>query len=337
LKSLSVIVPFFNEKESLPELLDQLSVALRETELHRLFDGAFSHEIILVDDGSTDGSAELVRSMITDRPEVALISFQRNFGKTAALSAGFRAAEGGVVVTLDADLQDDPAAIRPLVAKLFEGYDLVSGWKKERKDPLGKTVPSLFFNMVTRLFTGIPIHDFNCGLKAYRREVTDRVELHGEMHRYIPVLAGWNGFRIAELPVNHRPRMHGSTKFGTGRFLAGLFDFLAVLFITRYFRRPMHFFGMAGLVSFLSGFSISLYVTLDKVLNQKPASNRPILFLGILLIILGAPSRFTGLLGEMLSTSAPEGSGFTVRETVNLTEKPEKKIGNREKSVDGGR
>lgn len=327
LKSLSVIVPFFNEKESLPELLDQLSRALRETELQRLFDGSFSHEIILVDDGSTDGSAELVRTLCSAKPDIRLISFQRNFGKTAALSAGFRAAEGGVVVTLDADLQDDPSSIRPLVAKLFEGYDLVSGWKKERKDPLGKTVPSLFFNMVTRLFTGIRIHDFNCGLKAYRREVTDRIELHGEMHRYIPVLAGWNGFRIAELPVNHRPRIHGSTKFGTGRFLAGLFDFLAVLFITRYFRRPMHFFGMAGLVSFLSGFSISLYVTLDKVLNHKPASNRPILFLGILLIILGAQLFSTGLLGEMLSTSAPEGKGFTVRETVNLTEEQEKKIG----------
>ncbi|ACD90806.1 glycosyl transferase family 2 [Chlorobium limicola DSM 245] len=321
LTSLSFVIPFFNEKGSLPELIEQLYHAMRDPELHRLFDGSFSFEIILVDDGSTDGSSELARSMIADRPELRLISFQRNFGKTAALTAGFRAAQGSVVCTLDADLQDDPASIRPLVAKLFEGYDLVSGWKKERKDPPGKTVPSRLFNVVTRLFTGIPIHDFNCGLKVYRREVTDRIELHGEMHRYIPVLAGWNGFRITELPVNHRPRKFGSTKFGTGRFFAGLFDFLAVLFITRYFRRPMHFFGMAGLVSFLSGFTISLYVTLDKLLNHKPVSNRPILFLGILLIILGAQLFSTGLLGEMLSTSAPGANQFTIRETYNLSEK----------------
>ncbi|MBM3163798.1 MAG: glycosyltransferase family 2 protein [Chlorobi bacterium] len=327
--SLSVIIPLYNERESLPGLLGQIGNAMEDPELHRLFDDPFSFEIIMVDDGSTDGSAEYIRSQCDGKPEIRLISFQRNFGKTAALTAGFRAAEGRVVVTLDADLQDDPASIRPLLEKLFEGYDLVSGWKKQRRDPIGKTVPSRFFNTITRLFTGIPIHDFNCGLKAYQREVTDRLELHGEMHRYIPVLAGWNGFRITELPVNHRPRVHGTTKFGTGRFLAGLFDFLAVLFITRYFRRPMHFFGMAGLVSFLSGFSVSLYVTLDKVLNHKPVSNRPILFLGILLIILGAQLFSTGLLGEMLSTSAPGGIRFTVRETCNMTEEQEKKIGNR--------
>lgn len=319
MKSLSLIIPFFNERESLPELIDQLYSSMQDRELQQLFDEPFGFEIILIDDGSTDGSTELARTLCDGKPELRLVSFQRNFGKTAALTAGFRAAEGRVICTLDADLQDDPGAIRPLVTKLFEGYDLVSGWKKKRKDPLGKKVPSRFFNTVTRIFTGIQIHDFNCGLKVYRHEVTERLELHGEMHRYIPVLAGWNGFRIGELPVNHRPRMHGTTKFGTGRFFAGLFDFLAVLFITRYFRRPMHFFGMAGLLSFLSGITVSLYVTLDKVLNDKPVSNRPILFLGILLIILGAQLFSTGLLGEMLSTSAPGGTRFTVRETVNLT------------------
>ena len=332
--SLSVIIPLYNERESLPELLRQLGEAMLDPELHRLFPEPFGFEIIMVDDGSTDGSAAFIRQACASRPEIRLVSFQRNFGKTAALMAGFRAAEGRMVATLDADLQDDPASIQPLVRKLFEGYDLVSGWKKKRRDPIGKTVPSRFFNTITRLFTGIPIHDFNCGLKVYRREVTERLELHGEMHRYIPVLAGWNGFRITELPVNHRPREHGSTKFGTGRFLAGLFDFLAVLFITRYFRRPMHFFGMAGLFCFLSGFAVSLYVTLDKLLYQKPVSNRPILFLGILLIILGAQLFSTGLLGEMLSTSSAEGGGrFTVRETCNMTEEQEWEVRKQETGI----
>ncbi|MBN1279663.1 MAG: glycosyltransferase family 2 protein [Chlorobiaceae bacterium] len=324
--SLSLVIPFFNEKESLPELIGQLYAAMNDPELHNLFDAPFSFEIILVDDGSTDGSMDLAHTLCASNSELRLISFQRNFGKTAALTAGFLAAEGKAVCTLDADLQDDPASIRPLAAKLFEGYDLVSGWKKKRMDPPGKTIPSKFFNAVTRIFTGIPIHDFNCGIKMYRREVIKRIELHGDMHRYIPVIAGWNGFRITELPVNHRPRRYGSTKFGTARFLAGLFDFLAVLFITRYFRRPMHFFGMAGLISFLSGFSISLYVTLEKVLNLKPVSNRPILFLGILLIILGAQLFSTGLLGEMLSTSAQGGNRYTVKETNNLSEKQEATI-----------
>jgi glycosyltransferase involved in cell wall biosynthesis len=326
LTSLSLVIPFFNEKESLPELIGQIYAAMDDPELHNLFDAPFSFEIILVDDGSTDGSTDLAHTLCASNSELRLISFQRNFGKTAALTAGFLAAEGKAVCTLDADLQDDPASIQPLASKLFEGYDLVSGWKKKRMDPLGKTIPSKFFNAVTRIFTGIPIHDFNCGIKMYRQEVIKRIELHGDMHRYIPVLAGWNGFRITELPVNHRPRRYGSTKFGTARFLAGLFDFLAVLFITRYFRRPMHFFGMAGLISFLSGFSISLYVTLDKVLNLKPVSNRPILFLGILLIILGAQLFSTGLLGEMLSTSAQGGNRYTVKETNNLSEKQEATI-----------
>lgn len=324
--SLSLVIPFFNEKQSLPELIGQLYDAMDDPELHRLFDAPFSFEIILVDDGSTDGSTALARTLCASNPELRLIAFQRNFGKTAALTAGFRTAEGNVVCTLDADLQDDPASLRPLAAKLFEGYDLVSGWKKERMDPPGKTIPSKLFNAVTRIFTGIPIHDFNCGIKAYRREVIEKIELHGEMHRYIPVLAGWNGFRITELPVNHRPRLYGSTKFGSARFFAGLFDFLAVLFITRYFRRPMHFFGMAGLISFLSGFSISLYVTLDKILNLKPVSNRPILFLGILLIILGAQLFSTGLLGEMLSTSAQGGNRYTVKETSNLSQQQEAQL-----------
>ena len=316
---LSIVVPLFNERESLPELLVQLYAAMGEKELHALFQEPFGFEIIMVDDGSTDDSRTLIGSMIPSKPELRLISFQRNFGKTAALSAGFMAATGDYVCTIDADMQDDPFAIKEMIKKLQEGYDLVSGWKQHRKDPLSKTIPSKLFNGVTRLFTGITLHDFNCGLKVFRKEVTQRLELHGEMHRYIPVLAHGMGFRIAELPVTHHPRKFGSTKYGSSRFFSGLFDFLSVLFITRYLRRPMHFFGMAGLTSFLFGFLISLYVTLEKILLHKPVSNRPILFLGILLLILGVQLFSTGLLGEMLSTSSSRGSAFTIRTTLNLT------------------
>ncbi|TLU86159.1 MAG: glycosyltransferase family 2 protein [Chlorobium sp.] len=327
--SLSVIVPLFNERESLPELLDRLYAAMREKELHELFEKPFSFEIIMVDDGSTDGSPEVIGNLIQEKPELRLISFQRNFGKTAALSAGFMAASGEYVCTIDADLQDDPFAIRTMLKKLQEGYDLVSGWKQERKDPFSKIFPSRVFNLVTRLFTGITIHDFNCGLKVYRRNVTSRLELHGEMHRYIPVLADWMGFRIAEVPVPHRARKFGNSKFGSSRFFAGLFDFLSVLFITRYLRRPMHFFGMAGLVSFVSGFLISLYVTLDKVLLHKPVGNRPILFLGILLLILGVQLFSTGLLGELFITSISKGTPFAIRETRNLGETQKKLLDSR--------
>ncbi len=317
---LSIVVPLFNEQESIPELIEQLYAAMSEKELRNLFPEQFTFEILMVDDGSTDDSYDIISDLISSKPALRLISLQRNFGKTAALSAGFLAAAGDYVCTIDADLQDDPFAIKSMIQKLQEGYDLVSGWKQHRKDPLSKTIPSKLFNGVTRLFTGITMHDFNCGLKVYRKEVTKRLELHGDMHRYIPVLAQWMGFRIAELPVKHHARKFGTTKYGVSRFFAGLLDFLSVLFITRYLRRPMHFFGMVGFLSSLLGFLISMYVTLDKILLHKPVSNRPILFLGILLIILGVQLFSTGLLGEMLSTSSTKGSAFTVREIVNLTD-----------------
>lgn len=298
---LSIIVPFFNERESLPELFIQLRQAMEEEELHRLFTEPFSYELLMVDDGSTDGSLEWLEEQEASVAELNVLSFQRNFGKTAALSAGFRYARGEYIVSIDADLQDDPFSIKALVAKLQEGYDMVSGWKLERKDPLSKTLASRLFNSVTRSVTGIRLHDFNCGLKAYRRSVVEMLDLHGEMHRYIPVVVHWNGFRVAEHPVRHNPRKYGTTKYGISRVFPGLFDLLTVLFITRYLKRPMHFFGMLSFLSFITGFGISLYVTIEKYLFNQAAGNRPILFLGILLIILAAQFLSIGLLGEMLT------------------------------------
>ncbi|UZJ36822.1 MULTISPECIES: glycosyltransferase family 2 protein [unclassified Prosthecochloris] len=317
---LSVIVPFYNEEESLPLLLDQLFEAMSDKELQGLFTQPFSFELLMIDDGSTDGSLDFIREEIVRKPELKLVSLQRNFGKTAALSAGFKYAEGEYIVTLDADLQDDPFAIKCLIEKLQEGYDLVSGWKRERNDPLSKTIPSRVFNMTTRLFTGIALHDFNCGLKAYRKKVIQSLDLYGEMHRYIPVLARWNGFGVSEIPVKHNPRRFGKTKFGTSRIFPGLFDFLTVLFITRYLRQPMHFFGMLSLLSFLVGFGISLYVTIGKVFFNEAVVNRPILFLGILLIILAVQFFSIGLLGEMLTRDASRTLHYTVRETMNVQE-----------------
>lgn len=316
--TLSIIVPFYNEEESLPKLIDQIYRAMEEKELHDLFEQPFTFELLMIDDGSTDGSAGFIREQIVQKPEVKLVSLQKNFGKTAALSAGFRYAAGNYVVTLDADLQDDPFAVKELVAKLQDGYDLVSGWKQQRQDPLSKTIPSRIFNTTTRLFTGIELHDFNCGLKAYRRTVVKALDLHGEMHRYIPVLARWKGFRVSEISVKHTSRRFGKTKFGTSRIFPGLFDFFTVLFITRYLRQPMHFFGMLSLVSFLAGFGISLYVTVGKIFFNEAVVNRPILFLGILLIIVAVQFFSIGLLGEMLTRDTSGTPQYTVRETVNV-------------------
>lgn len=318
--SLSIIVPFYNEEQSLPLLLEQIYEAMADEKLHRLFDRSFSFELLMIDDGSTDGSTRFIREQIARKPELKLVSLQKNFGKTAALAAGFNYASGEYVITLDADLQDDPFAVRQLIEKLQEGFDLVSGWKRQRNDPFSKTFPSKIFNLTTRLFTGIVLHDFNCGLKAYRRKVVESLELHGEMHRYIPVLAQWNGFRVSEVPVKHNPRKFGKTKFGTSRIFPGLFDFFTVLFITRYLRQPMHFFGMLSLVSFLVGFGISLYVTIGKVFFNEAVVNRPILFLGILLIIVAVQFFSIGLLGEMLTRDTSSTPDYTVRETVNVEE-----------------
>lgn len=291
-KDLSVVVPLYNEEQSLRELFDNLRNALSRS-------GRW--EVIFVDDGSTDGSSRVLHELRQRDRRVKIIRFRRNYGKSAALSVGFSQADGDIVITMDGDLQDDPDEIPGLVSEIKKGYDLVSGWKKKRRDPLTKTIPSRFFNFVTAILTGIRIHDFNCGLKAYRKEVAKEVRIYGELHRYIPVLAHWLGYRIGEMPVRHRPRKFGKTKFGMGRFWKGFLDLLTVLFTTRYMQRPLHLFGFWGIVFFVAGFVIDLYLVILKFRDGISLGNRPLFLGGILLIIVGVQFISLGLLGEMIS------------------------------------
>ncbi|WP_457651710.1 glycosyltransferase family 2 protein [Rhodocaloribacter sp.] len=290
---LSIIVPVLDEEESLPELARRI---------REVCEGAgYSFEVWLVDDGSRDGSWAVIERLHEEDPRFAGLRFRRNYGKSAALAVGFEHARGRYVVTMDADLQDDPAEIPGLVALLEEGYDLVSGWKKKRHDPLSKTIPSRFFNFITRLLSGIPLHDFNCGLKAYRCEVVKSVRVYGELHRYIPMLARWEGYeRITEKPVRHHARKFGRTKFGFERFIRGFLDLLTVLFLTRFAARPMHFFGTLGTLAFFGGFVVSLWLSIDKLVYGNPIGDRPLLLLGVLLILVGVQMFTTGLIGEMV-------------------------------------
>lgn len=295
---LSIVVPCYNEAASLRQLADEIRTACAEAGL--------TFEVWLVDDGSDDETWERIQAIHREDPRYAGIRFRRNHGKAAALAVGFDRVRAPYVATIDADLQDDPAEIPALLEKLEEGYDLVSGWKKDRKDSWKKTVPSRLFNAVTRAVSGIPLRDFNCGLKVYRREVVQSVQIYGELHRYIPLLAKWEGFdRIAEKPVRHRSRRHGSTKFGSERFIRGFLDLVSVVFLTRFAARPMHFFGSLGTLCFLVGFVINIYLTVLKLMGQS-LSDRPLLFLGMLLILVGIQLFSTGLLGEMIVRPAVE-------------------------------
>ncbi|MCS6989712.1 MAG: glycosyltransferase family 2 protein [Chloroherpetonaceae bacterium] len=318
---ISVVVPLYNEVESLAELAEQICDAIQTSNLRDLFGRAPTFEIIFVNDGSTDGSDAVIKALIEKRREIKLISFRRNYGKSAGLDAGFKAAQGKYVITMDADLQDNPYEIEPLIRKLEEGYDLVSGWKKKRYDPITKTLPSKLFNFVTGLLSGVRIHDFNCGLKAYRNEVVKTVQVYGEMHRYIPVLAKWSGFRVSEIVVRHRPRKYGASKFGASRFFNGFLDLLTVMFITKYMKRPMHLFGTLGIFCFLLGFVIAALLTYGKYVRDESVSNRPLLTLGVLLIILGVQFFLGGLLGEMITKSYLQNETYLIKETVNLDER----------------
>lgn len=287
----SVIVPLLNEEESLPELHRQLTDVLS-----KLSD---KYEILYIDDGSTDNSNSVLQSLKQNDPKVKVYNFQKNYGKAAALDLGFTDAQGRVVITIDADLQDDPYEIPKLVNKLDEGYDVVSGWKKKRKDPLNKTLPSKIFNFVASILTGIKIHDFNCGLKCFRNEVVKNINVYGELHRYIPALAYFEGFRIGEVEVLHHPRRYGKTKYGLARFFYGFFDILTVIFVTKYTHRPLHLFGFVGLFIFFLGFGVNSYLTIIWFYGVG-IGQRPLLFLGILLTILGIQFISIGLLGEMI-------------------------------------
>lgn len=291
----SVVIPAYNESESLPDLCTAIDEVLEEH-----FTG--NYEIILIDDGSDDDTQNVIANLRQKISQIRYAQFRRNYGKAAALMEGFKRAEGKYVITMDADLQDDPREIPELIELLQSGYDLVSGWKKERKDPLSKKIPSRLFNAVTRWTTGIPIHDFNCGLKAYRKEVVKNVSIHGELHRYIPVIAHFLGYKVTEKVVRHHPRLHGKTKYGIARFFRGFFDFITVLFLSRYTKRPMHFFGMGGLILTTVGVIINVYLAIYWLTGGR-LSNRPLLFLGVLLVIVGVQLFSIGLLGEMLAYS----------------------------------
>jgi glycosyltransferase involved in cell wall biosynthesis len=291
---LSFVIPTLNEKPSLEKLYGLIVENVAKT--------GHDYEIIFVDDGSTDGSFELLEDLHQNDPQVKVIGFRRNFGKAAALMAGFAQAEGEIVFTMDADLQDDPVEIPSFLDKLDEGYDLVSGWKYPRLDPISKTAPSKLANATIRLGTGIKLHDFNCGFKAMRRDVAKELKLYGEMHRYVPVLAYWTGFSVTEIKVKHHPREFGKSKYGMQRLFRGLFDFITVVFLIRYTRRPAHFFGMLGLIPFVLGFLIDAYLAVLWFSGEQ-IGHRPLLTLGTLLLMIGVQFFSIGLLAEMLSFS----------------------------------
>ena len=292
---LSVIVPILNERDNLPELQRRLT--------HVLMRLGRTYEIIYVDDGSTDGSLNLCREFAAADQHTVLIELRRHFGKATALQAGFQVAKGDIIITMDGDLQDDAEEIPFFLEALEEDLDLVSGWKKERQDPLSKTLPSRVFNFITSFFTGIPLRDFNCGFKAYRREVVENIDLYGELYRYIPVLAHAKGFRIGELPVKHHARRHGKSKYSFERFLQGAFDLLTVLFLCGFQRRPLHLFGLVGLCIFLFGFAIDLYLAMLWFTGISYLGHRPLLMLGTLLITVGAQVLIFGLLAEMITAA----------------------------------
>lgn len=304
---LSIVIPAYNEHQSLPELMEKISQSLKP---HNLI-----YEIIVVDDGSNDDTLNVLRSLKEQYPPLRVLSFRKNYGKSPALSVGFREARGKSIVTMDADLQDDPAEIPNLLAKLDEGYDMVSGWKKRRHDPLSKVIPSKIFNLVTSVFSGIRIHDFNCGLKAYRQQVVKSINVYGELHRFIPVLAHWHGFKVSEIPVQHHPRVYGKTKFGLARFFNGFFDLLTVLFLTRFKSTPLHIFGFLGLVSFFIGFLIEAHLTW-LWFTGTGIGQRPLFFLGILLIIVGIQFIGFGLVAEMISAGLAENVDYSIKEKI---------------------
>ncbi len=317
---ISVVIPFLNEEESIPELLAWIEKVMLENN--------FSYEILLIDDGSSDRSWKIVEENSIRNPRVKAIKFRRNYGKSAALNVGFHAVVGKVVITMDADMQDSPDEIPELFKMITEeGYDLVSGWKKKRYDPITKTIPTKFFNAATRAISGIQLHDFNCGLKAYRNEVVKSIEVYNEMHRYIPVIAKWAGFKnIAEKVVQHRARKYGSTKFGgISRFINGFLDLLTIFFVSKFGKRPMHFFGVWGTVMFMLGFMGALYIGFEKIylvyrgdIVPRNITDQPLFFLCLVSLIIGSQLFLAGFIGEMISRNATERNVYGITKRLGL-------------------
>ncbi len=315
LAAVSVVVPVYNEEGNVRELHRRLTGVLAGTDL--------PHELIFVDDGSTDATWAALRAIAAVDPNVAALRHRRNFGKARALANGFAVARGDAVVTMDGDLQDDPAELPRFLATLQEGYDLVSGWKQRRQDPLGKTLPSRLFNLAVRRVSGVPLHDFNCGYKAYRRDVVRSIRLYGELHRFTPVLAHAEGFRIAELPVRHHSRRWGHSKYGWSRLVKGFLDLLTVVFLTEYRHRPMHLLGLPGLVALALGVLLGLWLTFEKLLAGASIGTRPLLLLAVLLVVIGTQFFGLGLLGELLAhgASAPGDDRPSLRDSVGLSDR----------------
>jgi len=317
LKDISIVVPLFNEEESLPELVSWIERVMNEH--------SFTYEIVMVNDGSTDRSWDVVQELNRKNPNVKGISFRRNYGKSAALNVGFEHAEGKVVITMDADLQDSPDEVPELYKMITEGgYDLVSGWKKKRHDPISKTIPTKLYNGVTSYLSGIKLHDMNCGLKAYRYEVIKNIEVYGEMHRYIPVIAKWAGFKkIGEKVVIHQARKFGTTKFGgLERFIRGPLDLLSIMFVSKFGKRPMHFFGSLGLLMFLVGFVIVLIMAGIKgwavYHNQRMRliTDDPLFYIALVTAIMGVQLFLTGFVSEMLSRNAPDRNNYKIKSKI---------------------
>jgi glycosyltransferase involved in cell wall biosynthesis len=305
---ISVVIPLLNEEESLNELYTRILGNIPPN---------YDYEILFIDDGSTDQSWMRIVELSSKDKQVRGIRFRRNYGKSAALQKGFEMANGIYIITMDADLQDDPAEIPVLISRLEDGLDLVSGWKKVRYDPITKTIPSRFFNGVTRWVSGIQLHDFNCGLKGYRRDVVKDVFVYGEMHRYVPLLAHWQGYRtIGEQIVTHHPRKHGKTKFGLSRFINGFLDLVSIVFIHKYLQRPMHFFGGLGTLLILIGTTITAYLIVARVFFNEYLSGRPLFFLAIFLVVLGVQLFSTGLLAEMITRNKIKDKGINIREEL---------------------
>ncbi|ULQ57551.1 glycosyltransferase family 2 protein [Flavihumibacter rivuli] len=311
---ISVVIPLLNEEESLPELCSWIGKVMNEH--------GYSYEVVMIDDGSTDESWSVIRALGEQNPRIKGIRFQRNYGKSAALNEGFKAASGKVVITMDADLQDSPDEIPALYKMIMdEGYDLVSGWKKKRYDnTLTKNIPSKLFNAATRKVSGIQLHDFNCGLKAYRKKVVKSIEVYGEMHRYIPVIAKWSGFRkIGEKVVEHRARKYGVTKFGLNRFVNGFLDLASITVVGKYGKRPMHFFGLWGTIFFLLGFGFSAYLVITKILDPDSyLTNRPPFYIALVAMVIGVQLFLAGFLGELIARNSSQRNFYLIEDKLGI-------------------